>query len=180
MDNASHLNRYVTQIMTASSKYQPLYEHLIHHEQNEVAFTFSEIEALLGERLPASARTQRMWWGNRRRGAVQSQSWMKAGYHVEELDLVNQQVTFRKPLRIYEVNRIGDTVLWDADLIKAFRQQMDWSQSELADQLNMRQQTISEWETGLYAPTRSTSKLLTLVAEQAGFKYGSDSRKTDE
>ena len=166
--------------MTASSKYQPLHEHLLSHEQNELTLTLSEIETLLGEGLPASARTQRMWWANRRRGAVQSQAWMKAGYHVEELDLENQLVTFRKPLRVYEVNRIGDTVLWDADLIKAFRQQMDWSQSELADQLNMRQQTISEWETGLYAPTRSTSKLLTLVAEQAGFKYGTDPLQTDE
>lgn len=159
--------------MTPSSKYQPLYDHLLHSGREEVTLTFAELETLLGQPLPASAHTQRMWWGNRRRGAVQAHAWMSAGFHAEDLDLDHQQVTFRKPKRIYEVNRVGNTILWDAELIKAFRQQMDWSQAELAEQLNMRQQTISEWETGLYAPTRSTSKLLTLVSEQAGFKYGS-------
>ena len=157
--------------MTAASKYQPLHNHLLHCGQDEITLTLADIDSLLDGGLPPSAYKQRMWWGNRRRGAVQAQAWMSAGYHVEKLDLANQLVTFRKPKRIYEVNRIGSTILWDGELIKAFRQQMDWSQAELAEQLNMRQQTISEWETGLYNPTRSTSKLLTLVAEQAGFKY---------
>lgn len=157
--------------MVTSSKYQPLFEYLRHATQDELTLSFAEIEELLGESLPTSAYQQRIWWGNRRRGAVQSQAWMKAGYHAEVVDLGNQRITFRKPGRIYTVNRIGDTILWDADLIKSFRQQMNWSQADLADQLNMRQQTISEWETGIYAPTRSTSKLLTLVAEKAGFKY---------
>jgi transcriptional regulator with XRE-family HTH domain len=62
--------------------------------------------------------------------------------------------------------------LWTGDLVKAFREQMGWTQIELADKLGMRQQTISEWETGLYEPKRSTSKFLTMFAEQAGFKYG--------
>lgn len=161
-------------IMALFSKYNPLHEYLLRSGKDELTLSLSEIETVLGEALPPSALSQRVWWGNRRRGAVQSQAWMKAGYHVEKVDLDNRQVTFRKPDRIYTVNRIGDTVLWDASLIKAFRQQMNWSQAELADQLNMRQQTISEWETGIYAPTRSTSKLLTLVAEKAGFQYATD------
>ncbi len=36
----------------------------------------------------------------------------------------------------------------------------------------MRQQTVSEWENGLYTPTRAMSRLLTMVAEQAERKYG--------
>ena len=46
-------------------------------------------------------------------------------------------------------------------------------QGQFAQELGMRQPTISEWETGVYAPKRSSSKLLTLIAEQAGFEYGS-------
>jgi transcriptional regulator with XRE-family HTH domain len=48
---------------------------------------------------------------------------------------------------------------------------MDLTQRELADLLEVRQQTISEWETGLHTPHRSTQKTLTMVAERAGFSY---------
>jgi DNA-binding transcriptional regulator YiaG len=38
----------------------------------------------------------------------------------------------------------------------------------------MRQQTVSEWETGKYTPRRSTGVLLEFVAERVGFRYGVD------
>jgi DNA-binding transcriptional regulator YiaG len=41
----------------------------------------------------------------------------------------------------------------------------------MADQLGTRQQTISEWETGMYQPRGASSTLLTMVAERAGFEY---------
>jgi DNA-binding transcriptional regulator YiaG len=47
------------------------------------------------------------------------------------------------------------------------------TQEELARELNVRQQTISEWETGQYRPRGASEKLLSLVAERAGFRYGS-------
>jgi DNA-binding transcriptional regulator YiaG len=57
-------------------------------------------------------------------------------------------------------------------LVKALRHHLSLSQAELADKLGMRQQTISDWETNVYTPRRSTSKYLSLIAEQAGFTYG--------
>lgn len=157
--------------MSQGSKYNPLYTHLRQQGREEVTLTFAQIEALIGERLPPSARAQRAWWSNRKQGAVQAQAWMKAGYHVEELDLDAERVTFRKPKQIYRVRREGSIVLWDADLIKALRRYMGLTQAEFARELGVRQPTISEWETSVYAPKRSTSKLLTMVAEQAGFPY---------
>jgi hypothetical protein len=38
----------------------------------------------------------------------------------------------------------------------------------------MRQQTISEWETGKYRPRRSTGVLLEFIAERVGFRYLED------
>ncbi|MBI3967911.1 MAG: hypothetical protein HY329_19915 [Chloroflexi bacterium] len=35
----------------------------------------------------------------------------------------------------------------------------------------MRQQTVSEWETGQYRPRGASARLLTLIAERAGFEY---------
>ena len=61
--------------------------------------------------------------------------------------------------------------------MKALREFADWSQQELADQLGMRQQTVSEWETGKYTPRRSTGVLLEFIAERVGFGYGVDEEK---
>jgi putative transcriptional regulator len=63
---------------------------------------------------------------------------------------------------------------WDGQSVKALREHMGLSQQSLADELGVRQQTISEWETGMYKPRRSTSKYLSLIAERAGFEYTTD------
>ena len=159
--------------MKPDSKYYPLHTYLSEQPLDELTLTLPEIESMMGMPLPTSARTRRAWWSNRSRGAVQADAWMEAGYHVETIDLQNERITFRKPGIIYNVQRQGDTVLWDAELIKSLRHHMHWTQFDLADKLGMRQQTISEWENELYEPKRSSSKLLTLIAEQAGFEYGS-------
>jgi DNA-binding XRE family transcriptional regulator len=155
----------------AASKYQPLQVHLRQSGADELTLNFAEIERILGERLPKSARSLRGWWSNRGEGAVQAQAWMGAGYHTVDLDLDAEQVTFRKPGLVYQVDRQGDIVLWNADLIKALRHHLNMTQAELAEKLAVRQSTISEWERGVYEPTRSTSKFLTMVAEASGFSY---------
>jgi len=157
----------------ASSKYYPLYEYLNLSGEDEITLTYAEIETLLGQELPRSARTHRGWWGNRK-AASQASAWMDAGYSMENLDLDGERVTFRKPLRRYEVRREGDLVLWDGTLIKALRTYMGVSQTQFADHLGVRQQTVSEWETGVYAPSRATCKYLSLIAERAGFGYGEE------
>lgn len=157
--------------MKKGTKYYPLYDHLRQSGRDELTLTFYALEELLGERLPATARTQRAWWSNRSRGAVQATAWMRAGYHVEKIDLAAEIVTFRKPGIVYDVQREGDIVLWDANLVKALRHHMGLNQAQFAQELGIRQPTVSEWETGAYKPRRSSSKLLTLVAEKAGFKY---------
>jgi DNA-binding transcriptional regulator YiaG len=155
-------------------KYWPLFDHLRRSGQDEITLTFAEIETILGVELPSSARATRGWWSNRSGGSLQASAWMEAGYHVEELSLEQERVTFRKFLRAYEVKREGDTVLWNSDLIKALRFHMGLSQAQLAEELGVRQQTISEWETGVYAPKRAMSKYLTMIAERAGFQYGEE------
>ncbi|PDV98636.1 hypothetical protein A9Q02_14740 [Candidatus Chloroploca asiatica] len=61
---------------------------------------------------------------------------------------------------------------WDPQRIRALREHMGMTQQQMADELEVRQQTISEWETGIHKPHRSTQKTLSLVAERAGFVYG--------
>jgi DNA-binding XRE family transcriptional regulator len=174
-----YLGRFITSSnidtdFMKEGKYYPLYAHLWQSDLDEVILTITEIEALLELDLPPTAHTQRAWWSNRGTGSVQAQAWMGAGYHVAALDLDRGQITFRKPGLVYNVQKDGDTVVWNGELVRAFRERMNWTQAELAEKLGMRQQTISEWETGMYEPKRSTSKFLTMFAEQAGFQYGEE------
>src|SRR5262245_17855512 len=61
---------------------------------------------------------------------------------------------------------------WDAERVRALRERLGLTQRQLADELGTRQQTVSEWETGVYQPRGASARLLTLVAERAGFSYG--------
>ncbi|MGD1119111.1 MAG: helix-turn-helix transcriptional regulator [Dehalococcoidales bacterium] len=60
---------------------------------------------------------------------------------------------------------------WDRGSVQALRRHLGLTQSELSRKLGTRQQTISEWETGMYRPRGATVTLLSMVAEQANFKY---------
>ncbi len=60
---------------------------------------------------------------------------------------------------------------WDSEHIRALRHHLGLTQRELADRLGTRQQTISEWEKGMYKPRGASSTLLSIVAERAKFKY---------
>ena len=63
---------------------------------------------------------------------------------------------------------------WDAKSVKALRRHLQMTQEELAREMGTRQQTISEWETGMYRPRGISERLLGMVAERAGFDYGED------
>jgi DNA-binding transcriptional regulator YiaG len=60
---------------------------------------------------------------------------------------------------------------WDKARIQALRQHLGLTQQAMAEQLGTRQQTISEWETGMYQPRGASLKLLSIVAEKADFEY---------
>ena len=48
---------------------------------------------------------------------------------------------------------------------------MNLTQARLAEELGTRQQTISEWENGMYRPRGASATLLSIVAERSGFTY---------
>ncbi len=66
---------------------------------------------------------------------------------------------------------------WDSEKIHALRTHLNLTQNEMAAQLGTRQQTISEWEKGMYCPRGASSTLLSIVAERAKFKYLADEEK---
>lgn len=60
---------------------------------------------------------------------------------------------------------------WDSERIQTLRRHLGLTQRELAERLGTRQQTISEWETGMYKPRGASATLLSIIAERAKFEY---------
>ena len=66
---------------------------------------------------------------------------------------------------------------WSAREVRQLRRHMLLTQAEFAKELNIRQQTVSEWETKRHHPRGPSVKLLALVAEKVGFKREALSRE---
>ena len=66
---------------------------------------------------------------------------------------------------------------WDRQRIRALRQHLGLTQTELAQKMGTRQQTISEWEVGIYKPRGTSVTLLNIIAERNDFNYQPDAGK---
>jgi len=63
---------------------------------------------------------------------------------------------------------------WDRRRIRALRSHLGLTQAQMASRLGIRQQTVSEWETGRYEPRGTSITLLGMVAEHCSFEYGAE------
>jgi DNA-binding transcriptional regulator YiaG len=68
---------------------------------------------------------------------------------------------------------------WDKESIRTLRQHLGLTQTLMAEQLGTRQQTISEWETGMYEPRGASATLLSIIAEHNNFHYQVKKREED-
>jgi DNA-binding transcriptional regulator YiaG len=87
-------------------------------------------------------------------------------------------MTKRKPYSFMAEKR-PQQQKWDGKSIRALREYLGMTQTQMAEELQVRQQTISEWEIGWHTPHRSTQKVLSMIAEQAGFRYQAETPKVD-
>ena len=83
----------------ARGKYASLYRHLLSTQcEPEWRTTFGEIEAVLGFRLPNSARLYRPWWSNSKHGSGHSHAlaWQAAGWRTREVDIETETLVFAR------------------------------------------------------------------------------------
>lgn len=81
------------------AKYDPLSRYLDSKSNSSLTLTFPEIEAIIGARLPPSARAQKEWWWSDpvpESPQVQCRAWVHSGYFTAVISLDTEQVTFRK------------------------------------------------------------------------------------
>jgi transcriptional regulator with XRE-family HTH domain len=86
---------------------------------------------------------------------------------------------------LYEV---GGRDAWDAGDVAALRERLGLSQEELARMLGVRQQTVSDWETGRHEPRGASLRVLSMAsrltpveqparaAAKPGARYGAGRR----
>jgi DNA-binding transcriptional regulator YiaG len=157
--------------MKPGSKYYRLFQQLQASDRPEVTLNMDQIAILIDGELSPNARAKRAWWSNRDSpSAVQARAWIQAGYHTATIDLAQQTITFRRFQTEYKIQKQDGAVVWNHAAIKALRKHMDLTQAEFSQELGVRRQTVSEWESGVYAPDRSTAKHLEKIAAGQNFQ----------
>ena len=96
------------------SKYAPLADHLRDSGQESVTMTFADIEQVIGAKLPQSAFSHRAWWSNNPSNSVITNSWLKAGYKTENVDMAGKKLVFVKAAQYPPPPASGAPALRDA------------------------------------------------------------------
>jgi len=76
------------------SKYEPLPQFLTSVGGAAHRMSFSEIERVLGFKLPKSAYQHEAWWSNNATGHSHARAWLACGWRTEAVDLAARKVTF--------------------------------------------------------------------------------------
>ncbi len=78
------------------TKYQPLENYLKNMSKPRVPMSFSEIEAVIGDYLPPSARKHRAWWSNNPSNSVITYAWLAAGYKTSAVNIEAEKLVFER------------------------------------------------------------------------------------
>lgn len=86
----------VEDLFVGGPKYLPLAQHLVSQPAatRALRLSFGQVEEILGDTLPVSARKYRPWWANSRSGHVQATAWLSVGWNVDTVDQSTEVVTF--------------------------------------------------------------------------------------
>ena len=79
-------------------KYRKLYVHLCGLTAQEWRASFSDVEAVIGDKLPPSARRHRAWWSNHSGDNIlrQARAWVAAGWETVDVDMDAEMLLFRR------------------------------------------------------------------------------------
>ncbi|AFW97173.1 CBS domain-containing protein (plasmid) [Anabaena sp. 90] len=64
--------------------------------QNKLQLTFQQVEEIIRDELPVSARRHRSWWANDSVNHPQSQQWLNVGWRVASINMNEERVLFAR------------------------------------------------------------------------------------
>ncbi len=123
------------------NKYSPLETHLESKGNLYIPMTFSEIEAIIGDSLPLSARKHRAWWSNNPSNSVITYAWLSAGYKTSQVDMGGEKLVFQRGEGHVTPSKRPPEVPESHPLIGALRGQM-----KIAVGFDLTDPTNIEWE----------------------------------
>jgi hypothetical protein len=77
-------------------KYEPLSEFLRSQSGDEVAMSFRQIERIIGDSLPESAKRHRAWWSNNGENSAMTQAWLNSGFRSSDVDMKAGTLVFKR------------------------------------------------------------------------------------
>ncbi len=86
------------------NKYEPISQSLSSSGKDVILLSFSEIEKIMNDSLPASARKYRAWWSNDKSTHTQANAWLEAGYKAERVDMNEETIIFRRKYIVNQQN----------------------------------------------------------------------------
>jgi CBS domain-containing protein len=91
---------YPPKDILSKGKYKPLEDWLIEEAaiNKNIRMKFEDIEKILGELLPDSARKHRAWWANDY-SHPEAMAWMNAGWVLDSVDINTEEVTFSQTIQ---------------------------------------------------------------------------------
>jgi len=76
------------------TKYEPLENHLLNKGFSNIPMSFTDIESIIENNLPPSARKHRAWWSNNPSNSVITFAWLNAGYKTTQVNLESERLVF--------------------------------------------------------------------------------------
>jgi hypothetical protein len=77
-------------------KYDALGGYLSKQFGREIPMTFSEIEKVIGGKLPPTAEHHRAWWSNNPNNNVMTKVWLEAGFQTAQVDIAARKLIFKR------------------------------------------------------------------------------------
>ena len=96
--DSNQVNFSVVESTISGGRYGPLADWLQSQPGNieTIQLTFNQIEEIIKNDLPISARSHRAWWANDSVGHSHSQLWLAAGWRTTSINLTENKVTFNR------------------------------------------------------------------------------------
>jgi len=74
-----------------------------------VKLSFARIDGLIGSNLPMAAYREKAWWSNSA-SSVQAKAWLDAGWEVQEVNLKEGFIIFKKVREVHSKKRVKSKI----------------------------------------------------------------------
>ena len=125
-------------------KYRVLYRYLRELSTREWKTSFSEVETMLGFKLPASARLYSAWWANEEPGGrhTNARAWTAVGWKTSDVNIESATLAFTRKSWVSGAG-VGDRPKIDLDEEFPVHNARDWSECPSLRREDMYSERIS-------------------------------------